>query len=355
MNKPRIALVAASTEILGGQAVQAAALVEALRGDGWDVTFLPVNVPFPRGLGWLRRIRYARTVVNEALYLASLRALRGHDVVHVFTASYWAFLLVVPPVLLAARALGLRTVVNYHSGEADDHLARHGVLVHPWLLLADELVVPSHYLRRVFAKYGHAATVVPNVVDLTRFPYRERGALEPRLLSNRNLEPYYRVDDAIRAHALVARRHPEARLVVAGTGGEARRLRALADELAPGSVRFVGRVEPSDMPALYDACDVELNASVVDNQPLSILEAFAAGVPVVSTPTGDLASLVRTGETGVSVPPRDPPAMAAGVEWLLAHADAARELARRAHAELEQHEWPAVRAGWQAVYAGGAA
>ncbi|MGE5183773.1 MAG: glycosyltransferase family 4 protein [Acidobacteriota bacterium] len=354
MKRPRIALVAASTEILGGQAVQAAALVDALRGDGWDVTFLPVNVPFPRGLGWLRRIRYARTIVNEALYLASLRALRDHDVVHVFTASYWSFLLVVPPVLVAARLLGLRTVVNYHSGEADDHLARHGVLVHPWLAMADELVVPSRYLRGVFARYGHDAKVVPNIVDLARFPYRERAALRPRLLSNRNLEPYYRVDDAIRAHALVAHRHGDARLVVAGDGSEAARLHALADELAPGSVEFVGRVEPADMPALYDACDVELNASVVDNQPLSILEAFAAGVPVVSTPTGDLVSMVRTGETGVSVPPRDPAAMAGAVEWLLAHPDDARRLARRAHAEVEQHRWSSVRGEWQAVYAGGA-
>ena len=55
-----------------------------------------------------------------------------------------------------------------------------------------------------------------------------------------------------------------------------------------GAVRFVGRVEPAAMPALYDEADIFVNASLVDNQPISVLEAFAAGLPVVSTPTGGI-------------------------------------------------------------------
>ena len=54
--KPRVALVAASLDILGGQGVQAQSLIEALRDDGYDVTFLPINPAFPRGLQWMRRV-----------------------------------------------------------------------------------------------------------------------------------------------------------------------------------------------------------------------------------------------------------------------------------------------------------
>src|SRR5688572_17073050 len=120
----------------------------------------------------------------------------------------------------------------------------------------------------------------------------------------------------------------DAELWVAGTGSEDARLRRLAEELAPGSVRFVGRVEPGGMPALYDACDVFVNASVIDNQPLSVLEAFAAGLPVVSTPTGDIASMVKNGETGLLVGPEDPAALADAVESLLGDHTRARALAR---------------------------
>jgi glycosyltransferase involved in cell wall biosynthesis len=272
--KPRIALVAASADILGGHAVQALTLADALRGDGWDVVLVPINPGFPRGLGWLRRVRYARTAVNELLYVRELAALARADVVHLFTASYWSFLLVTLPVLAAARFYRVPVVLNYHSGEAADHLARFGPLVHPWLRLADALVVPSTYLARIFARHGHPARVVPNAVALERFPFRARPALRPRLLDNRNLEPHYRVDDVIRAHARVRQRHPDAQLALAGVGSESERLRRLAAALAPGSVRFLGRVEPADMPALYDACDVFVNASVIDNQPLSVLEAL---------------------------------------------------------------------------------
>jgi glycosyltransferase involved in cell wall biosynthesis len=169
-------------------------------------------------------------------------------------------------------------------------------------------------------------------------------------LSNRNLEPHYRVEDAVEAHALLLRRHPDARLVVAGTGSQEEGLARLAARLADGTVRFLGRVEPGRMPLLYDSCDVFVNASVVDNQPLSVLEAHASGLPVVTTPTGDLAAMVRPGETGVVVPPRDPQALADAVESLIGDPEVARAMARRAREEVAKHAWPAVRSGWEEVY-----
>ena len=135
-------------------------LLERLRAEGYAVDFLPINPVFPAGLRRLRRLPYLRTVVNQVLYLPSLWDLRRADVVHVFSASYWSFLLAPVPAMLAARRFGKRVVLNYHSGEAEDHLARWGNLVHPWLRLADEIVVPSVYLQEVFARFGHRARVI---------------------------------------------------------------------------------------------------------------------------------------------------------------------------------------------------
>lgn len=351
----RIALIAASLDILGGQGIQGAALADGLRRDGAEVALIPINPPFPPGLRWLRRLPYARTLLNQALYLPRLARLRRFDVAHVFSASYWSFLLAPLPAILAARLLGRRVVLHYHSGEAQDHLKRWGILVHPWLRLADEIVVPSEYLRGVFERHGHRARVIPNVVDPARFRYRERPRIRPALLSIRNLEPHYRVDNTLRAFAILRDRHADATLTVAGYGSEERRLRRLARALGDRGIRFAGRVEPEEVPGLYDGADIFVNSSVVDNQPVSVLEAFAAGVAVVSTPTGDIAAMVRDGETGLLVPPDDPRALAGAIAGLLESPERALLMARRARRTVEAYAWPGVRDAWASVYAGRAA
>src|SRR5207245_11080245 len=100
-------------------------------------------------------------------------ALRRADVVHIFSASYWSFVLAPRPAILAARSFRKRVVLHYRSGEAQDHLERWGPLVHPWLRLVDEIVVPGEYLRGVFARYGYRARVIHNVVDTS--PFRDRS------------------------------------------------------------------------------------------------------------------------------------------------------------------------------------
>src|SRR5262249_19096749 len=194
-------------------------------------------------------------------------------------------------------------VLNYHSGEAEDHLARWGRLVHPALRMVDDIVVPSAYLRDVFSRHGHVARVIPNVVDTAAFAYRGPLPLPPRLPSPPNLEPGYDVSNTLEAFARLRERCPEATLAVAGDGSEAGVLHRRAAALGiDGAVSFLGRIEPDAMPALYGDADLFVNSSVVDNQPISVLEALAAGLPVVSTAPGAIAEMVRDGETGLLVP-----------------------------------------------------
>jgi len=352
MAQPIIALVAASMRTLGGHGVQASLLIRKLRDEGYSVMFLPIDPSFPAALRWLRRVPGARTLLNQALYLPSLLGLRRADVVHVFAASHWSFLVSPAPALLAARAFRKRVVLNYHSGEAECHLARCSRATHALMRLADEIVVPSEFLREVFERHGYRARVIPNVVDLSRFRFRERLPLRPRLLSTRNLEPHYGIDMTLRAFAALERRLPEATLTIAGSGSQECALRRLATRLGHGRIRFAGRVEPQDMTRLYDEHDIFVNSSLVDNQPLSILEAFAAGTPVVSTATGGIPWMVRDGETGLLLQERDPEAMAAAVESLLGDPALARRVARRAREQATEHAWARVRDRWATAYAG---
>lgn len=348
----RVTVVAASLEILGGQGVQASSLMERLRAEGHEMRFLPINPAFPAGMRWLRRVPYLRTLVNQLLYIPSLWSLRQTDTVHVFSASYWSFLLAPAPAMLAARVLGKRVVLNYHSGEANDHLQHWGRRVHPWLKLADEIVVPSPYLKEVFARYGYRTRVIRNVVDTHRFSYRERSPLRPHLLSVRNFEPHYRVGNTIEAYALLKQRYPDATLTLAGYGSQEAELRRLAASLAVSGVRFIGRVAPGSVQETYADADVFVNSSEVDNQPVSVLEACASGLPVVSTAVGDIPAMLRHGEAGVLVPPSNPAAMAEAVAALIEDPARAMAIARRARGEVERYTWPRIREQWIEVYRG---
>ena len=141
----RVAIVAASMRIIGGQAVQAQQLLDAWHRDGQiSARLVPINPVAPWPFSALQRIKYVRTLITQACYWPLLfRELRRADIVHVFSASYSSFVLSPLPAIVVAKLYGKRVIVHYHSGEALDHLANWGALVHPWLKLADEIVVPS--------------------------------------------------------------------------------------------------------------------------------------------------------------------------------------------------------------------
>ena len=347
---PRVAVVAASLEIVGGQSIEAVLLATALRRDSYDVTQIAVNPKLPRRLQWVRRVRAARTVVNLAFYLPSLIRLTRVDIVHVFSASYWSFLLAPAPAMLVGRVLGKKVILHYHSGEAADHLASWGALIRPLFRLAHEIVVPSRYLAEIFDEAGYSTKVITNFIQLSDFPYRERPTIAPKLLSTRNLEPHYAVGTIVRAFALIKQRYPAAALTVVGQGREGAALRDQARAAGGDSIRFLGQVAPGGIPALLDEADVFLNASVVDNQPLSIIEAFACGLPVVTTSTGAISEMARDGRTARLVRSDDPQAIADGVFELLADPARAAAISRRARTEAERYSWEAVRRSWARVY-----
>ncbi|MEP7198301.1 MAG: glycosyltransferase family 4 protein [Chloroflexota bacterium] len=348
----RVLLVAPSLDILGGQAVQAARLFERLRREpALAVSFLPINPRLPGVLGNLQRIKYVRTIVTSLCYVAMLLTrVRRHDVIHVFSASYLSFILAPTPAILIARLYGKKVVLNYRSGEAADHLTRWRRTALPIVRLADAVAVPSGYLVDVFACFNLRARSIFNFVDTDRFRFRHRSPLRPVFLSNRNLEPLYNIACTLRAFALIQAQYADARLIVAGDGSQRNALEQLARELQLRNVDFVGRVEQARMHEWYDAADVYLNTPNIDNMPGSIIEAFAAGLPVVTTDAGGIPYIVTDGATGRIVPRDDHAALAAAALNLLEDEAAAGRLAAAAHTECRKYSWTAVRAEWLQLY-----
>lgn len=347
-----MALVAASLSILGGQAVQARRIVDGFADDpDVDCRFVPID-PTPRGaFARLRDLKYIRTLATQLCYWPLLfRQLRAVDVVHVFSASYTSFLLAPLPAIAVARLLRRPVVLNYHSGEAEDHLRRSWFARHVLRTWVDQIVVPSPYLAEVFARAGLRADVVPNVIDPDRFPFRARVPLRPRLLSTRNLEPLYNVACTLRAFARVQREHPEASLTLVGSGSAEPALRALATRLGLRHVEWVGRVAPADMPRHYAEADIYVQTPDIDNMPLSVLEAFCSGLPVVATRIGGVPVLLTDGVHGLLAPGGDDEAVAGAILRVLREPDLARARAAAARERCDAFTWGRVRDRWVACY-----
>jgi L-malate glycosyltransferase len=351
LRRLRVAIVAPSLGILGGQAVQAARLVQAWSGDrDVDAWLVPVNPVPPGPLRLASRVKYVRTAATQLCYWPSLfRQLRGADVVHVFSASYWSFLLAPLPAVLVAKAIGKPVVMNYRSGQAPDHL-RRSAIARRTLRAVERNAVPSAFLRDVFAGFGISADVIPNIVDVDRFAFRPRERLRPDILSTRNFEDLYNVGCTLRTFRHVQDRYPHATLTLVGAGSEESRLRALASDLRLANVRFAGRVAPGDIWKFYADADIYLQTPDVDNMPSSVLEAFASGLPVVSTRAGGVPAILADGVHGLLADCGDDRGAADRIIALLEAPDLARRLAIAARGSCEEYRWQNVRARWLSVY-----
>ena len=191
-----IALVAPSLDVPGGQSIQAAALVKALREDGVGVTFLATNPRFPRGLQWLRARSRSLEPFSTRRSMGGVSAISGARTSSTSSRPPRRLPSWPPPATLAARALQSASFSTTTAGKRRTTFENWGALVHPWMRLAHQIVVPSEYLQRVFLDHGYQARVVKNIVDTSSFAYRDRKPLRPRLLSTRTLEPDYQVHAA---------------------------------------------------------------------------------------------------------------------------------------------------------------
>lgn len=353
MSKLRVLIVGPSFDILGGQAVQVGRLLDRLRDDNsLEVGFLPINPRLPGVFRKLQAIKFVRTIVTSMAYVLSLfRRVRSYDVIHIFSASYFSFVLAPTPALLISKLYGKKVLLNYHSGEAGDHLRRWHRTAIPTIKLADCVVVPSEYLQNVFHEFGLPATPIYNLIETDVFRFRKREPLRPLFLSNRNFEAHYGVDDVLRAFELIQRRLPEASLIVAGNGPERVKLEQLARDLKLENTKFVGRVAHDRIVDLYDSCDVFLNASLIDNQPLSILEAFACGLPIVTTDAGGIPYMVEHERTALIVQRRNHQALAEAALKLLFDPELSQRLISEGKRECERYSWTAVKKQWFDLYA----
>lgn len=347
----RVLLIAPSLEIVGGQSIQADALLRIFRHQSnVEMVFAPTNPKLP---AWVRKLKYVRTLLNFCVFLplVAWRTLRS-DILHIFTPAYTSYFFWAVPAMAIGRMFGKKVLLHYHDGRCGDHLSESRLAVF-FLRLAHTIVVPSRYLVDVFAQYNVHAIAVPNIVETSQFRFRDRRPrLRPAFFTNRGLEPLYNVGCVLRAFARIQEKYPEAELTVAHDGSCRAELEQLARTLQLQHVSFVGKVSQERMAELYDAADIYMMSPDIDNMPGTVLECFASGLPVVSTNAGGIPYIVNNEKTGLLVNCGDDEALANAACRLLAAPVFAHQMTMNARAECAAYRGAAILPQWLRLYQG---
>lgn len=326
----------------GGMANQTQQLARLLAAEGVAVEVVQVNSPYRPS--WAGKMWGLRALFRLVPYLAKLWTCAGRvDLFHIMANSGWAWHFFAAPAVWVASSRGTPVIVNYRGGEADSFFEAQFRWVKPTLARTSIVVVPSGFLEAVFAKRAVRTQIVPNIIDLSRFWPAEGRVRGCHLIVTRNLEDIYDLPTALRAFAAIRRARPDARLTVAGSGPKLGELQKLCVELqVADAVHFTGRLENDNIAELYRDADLLLNPSLADNMPISLLEAMASGVPIVSTNVGGIPYLVEHGSNAMLVPPCQPDTMAASALRVLSD-QALTEHLRASGLEMASHyTWPKV-------------
>ena len=203
------------------------------------------------------------------------------------------------------------------------------------------------YFEELLGARSNKIHLVYHGIDLGQFGARDdlknHSEGVPLVLSVGRLVPKKGHDDLIAACAILRSRGVDFRCRIVGDGGLRAELQAQIDSAGLNDVvRLDGAMTHNELITLYGEAQLFALAPRIaddgdrDGIPNVIAEAMAIGVPVVSTDVSGIPELVRDGETGALVPPRDPPALADAIATLLSDADARRRFAGNARALLER-------------------
>jgi len=183
---------------------------------------------------------------------------------------------------------------------------------------------------------AHKITVIPNGLDLDRFPPRSVKRPPRRVAMVANLRPGKGHDTLIDAAFEVLRRQPDATFDIIGDGSERDRLVDRADQRrVRHAFTFLGQRE--DVPALLAEADIFALPSRSEALPNAILEAMAAGLPVVASDVGGIPELIAHERTGLLVPPGDAAALAGALLRMMNETGLAGRLGQAARVAAETH------------------
>lgn len=215
-------------------------------------------------------------------------------------------------------------------------------------------VSPSLYLKNAFGKAGYANVVyIPNTISLANYPFIQRNFDQPRLLWVRSFSEIYNPTLAVKVLHELKQRGYDASLCMVGpdTDGSLAGVKTLAERLNV-QVSFTGKLTKAEWIALSKDYNVFINTTNFDNMPVSVIEAMALGLPVVSTNVGGMPYLIKDGVNGMLVQPNNKDEMTDAILALFSNVDRTKAMVVNARKKVEGFDWEKVRGMWERVLEG---
>ncbi|MBN1120862.1 MAG: glycosyltransferase family 4 protein [Anaerolineae bacterium] len=275
-----------------------------------------------------------------------------YNVVLVDVFSGWAFLWAEAVCRLLDR-LGKSCILVLRGGNLPAFAARHPARVRKLLNLADRITTPSSYLQDQLKPYSQHIELIPNALDLQTYPFTLRDKPVPRLIWLRALHRVYNPALAIQVTAALRDEFPAIHLTLVGPDkrdGSREELLRLIDDLGiTARVELPGGVPKHEVPTWLNRGDIFLNTTTIDNTPVSVLEAQACGLCVVSTDVGGIPYLLEDERDSLLVPSGDPIALQTAIRRILTEPGLAATLSQNAHRKVKNLDWPVVLPQWETL------
>lgn len=248
-----------------------------------------------------------------------------------------------------ARIFSLKYIPILHGGNLPHRLKHSEFLSILIFKYAYQNVSPSLFLVNEFKKYNFDALYISNTIPIAEIPFKLRTNLEPKLLWVRAFDKIYNPLMAIKVLALLKKNYENASLCMVGPDkdGSLNQTKELAKHLGvENSVTFTGVLPKEQWHQLSENYSIFINTTNIDNMPVSVVEAMALGLPVVSTDAGGIPYLIENGADGLLIPLNNENKMAEAIEFLLSNPEKAGELSKNAREKAKKFDENSVKTQW---------
>jgi len=187
------------------------------------------------------------------------------------------------------RMLRIPYIPILHGGNLPERLKNNRF--YSKLIFANSFknIAPSNYLKTEFEKVGFKTELIPNIVEIGDYNFKQRVNYKPRLLFVRAFHQIYNPTMAVKVLYKVLQQYPDATLCMIGPAKDEsfQETKDLAAELGISeSITFTGVLPKKDWHKMSEDYDIFINTTTIDNTPVSVMEAMAMGLPVISTNVG---------------------------------------------------------------------
>ena len=209
-------------------------------------------------------------------------------------------------------------------------------------------IAPSHYLLNASKEKGYTnLTYIPNTIELKKYPYKKRETIQLNLLWVRSFSEIYNPKLALEIVEKLVAQNIEVNLCMVGPekdGALKECQEIVSQKKLP--VTFTGLLSKEEWIDLSKDCDLFINTTNFDNTPVSMMEAMALGLPVISTNVGGIPYLIENNETGVLLPPNDSQAFVDAILNLYKNPSKTFEISKNARTAVEKFDWEVVKEKW---------